>query len=52
MSDEYDDDYYDNWREEDEQAREEYDAQNSEDEQGEEFFIFGIFSGFFDWLFK
>jgi hypothetical protein len=56
MSDEYDDynNYdQDNWLEEYEQARNEYEAQNSEDEQDNgNFFIFGILSGFFDWLFK
>ena len=53
MSDEYDDYDQDNWFEEYELSQDEYEAQESEDEKdNEDFFIFGILSGFFDWLFK
>jgi len=46
------DDDQDYWLGEDEQARDEYAAQNNKDEKDGDFFIFGIVSGFFDWLFK
>jgi hypothetical protein len=53
MSEEYDDDDnylgYNQWYDEDNQEREE--EQADEDEEGE-FIFFGIFSRFFDWLFK
>jgi hypothetical protein len=53
MSDDYDDYDQDNWLEEYELSQNEYEAQADEDKKdNENFFIFVLFSGFFDWLFK
>jgi hypothetical protein len=55
MSDDYDDydDYdQDNWLEEYELSQNEYETQADEDKKDDNFFIFVLFSGFFDSLFK
>jgi hypothetical protein len=48
-NDEWDDGYYD---EQDDDYREWHEAQQEVNNETEGFFLFGIFSGFFDWLFK
>lgn len=49
MNDDYDDYYEEEYTDEDQQY---YDEDQLEKDEEGEFIFFGIFSGFFNWLFK